>query len=204
MAARTAPARLLADVDGAGAPTFASRALAVLVETAARWPHVARRLLAPLLRERPQLAALLAGAALGRLAGIPEIDKDTLQAIEDALPADRHPDLDRHVVNVTEQGPEELRLPHDSRDPGARYDIVAVNQSRGAGFINRLANCRAGVRDAHPQWVGWTSRSFAQYVIAAENYSAGARAATINTHDQLAQRGKPSRQHVNSWLRDRH
>ena len=93
---------------------------------------------------------------------------------------------------------------HASESDSARYDIVAVNQSRGAGFINRLANCRAGVRDAHPQWVGWTSRSFAQYVIAAENYSAGARAATINTHDQLAQRGKPSRQHVNSWLRDRH
>ena len=33
--------------------------------------------------------------------------------------------LRRHVVNVTEQGPEALRLSYDSADPLARYDVVA-------------------------------------------------------------------------------
>src|SRR5437879_6539085 len=49
-----------------------------------------------------------------------------------------------------------------------------------------------------------TSRSFPQYVIAVENYGPGKSSATVNTCDQLTQRGKPPRPHVNSWLRDGH
>ena len=93
---------------------------------------------------------------------------------------------------------------YSGESDSARDDIVTMDQSRSGGFINRLTNCHGGVGNTHPQRVRRTSRSFAQNVIAAENYGAGARAATINTYDQLTQRGKPSRQHVNSWLRDGH
>ena len=88
----------------------------------------------------------------------------------------------------------------------ARFSVCRLNDENVVKppQIPAITNCRAGVGNAHPQRVRWTSRSFAQNVIAAENYGAGARAATINTYDQLTQRGKPSRQHVNSWLRDGH
>src|SRR2546427_50836 len=96
--------------------------------------------------------------------------------------------------------PENIRMRHRPGTSSARDDVVAVDQSRGTGLISCLTNCCSRVGNAHPQRVRWTSRSFAQYVIAVENYGASARAATINTYDQLTQRGKPSRQHVNSWL----
>jgi hypothetical protein len=35
------------------------------------------------------------------------------------------PDIRRHIINLTEPGPQELRLAHDSDDPQARYDVVA-------------------------------------------------------------------------------
>src|SRR5205807_2509571 len=66
---------------------------------------------------------------------------------------------------------------HSCESDSARDDIVTMDQSRSAGFINRLTNCHAGVGNTHPQRVRWTSRSLAQNVIAAENYSAGTRAA---------------------------
>ena len=37
----------------------------------------------------------------------------------------RGPDLVRHCVNLTTEGPPELRLAHDSSDPRARYDVIA-------------------------------------------------------------------------------
>jgi len=58
---------------------------------------------------------------------------------------DRHPGLERHVVNVTEQGPEELRLPHDSRDPAARYDVVAQMACKKEEFRSVLETMRAGL-----------------------------------------------------------
>src|SRR5579871_3859442 len=38
---------------------------------------------------------------------------------------ERYPSLGRHLVNLVEAGPEELRLAHDSTDPQDRYDVVA-------------------------------------------------------------------------------
>jgi hypothetical protein len=57
--------------------------------------------------------------------------------------AERHPEMGRHVVNLTEPGPEELRLPHDSRDPNDRYDVVAQLACPPAGFHAVLETMRA-------------------------------------------------------------
>ncbi|WBB99576.1 hypothetical protein O7543_05185 [Solwaraspora sp. WMMA2080] len=62
----TAITRLITDTDpdGAGLPPWSAAALTVLVEVAIRWPHVASRLLSPLLRDRPELAVAASGTVL--------------------------------------------------------------------------------------------------------------------------------------------
>ncbi len=65
-----------------------------------------------------------------------------LQAFAPSL-AERHPEIGRHVVNLTEPGPEELRLPHDSPDPNDRYDVVAQLACTPAGFNAAFATMRA-------------------------------------------------------------
>jgi len=42
------------------------------------------------------------------------------------------PDIQRHIINLTEPGPRELRLAHDSDDPQARYDVVSQMWSETA------------------------------------------------------------------------
>jgi hypothetical protein len=55
---------------------------------------------------------------------------------------ERRGELGRHVVNLTEPGPEELRLAHDSLDPEARYDVVAQMSWSGDGFRAALQDIR--------------------------------------------------------------
>ncbi len=74
-------------------PSYARQAVIVLIETAARWEHVARTQLYPLLREQPRLALSAGGAGLVTLAGLPHLDPAVLEAIEPHLP-DHHVDLD--------------------------------------------------------------------------------------------------------------
>ncbi|MFD2357277.1 hypothetical protein ACFSTC_60370 [Nonomuraea ferruginea] len=89
---------LLPDLAGqagqAQVPPWTRPALTMLIETARRWPHVAAMQLYPLLAARPGLMWHAGGAALARLATLPDIEPALLQAIEAHLPADRHIDLD--------------------------------------------------------------------------------------------------------------
>jgi hypothetical protein len=79
---------------GADMPVWAPTTITVLIETARRWPHIASDVLYPLIRQRPELAMSAGGAALTRLAGIPDIDPTVLEPVEALLPTDRHIDLD--------------------------------------------------------------------------------------------------------------
>ncbi|MDG4766159.1 tetratricopeptide repeat protein [Solwaraspora sp. WMMD406] len=74
----------------AGQPVWSAAALTVLVETAIRWPHVARRTLSPMLREYPELAVAAGGTVLTRIAGIDALDISALEAIEPHLPQELH------------------------------------------------------------------------------------------------------------------
>jgi tetratricopeptide (TPR) repeat protein len=82
-------------------PDYTRAALTMLIEAAARWPHLAERVLYPLLTDRPGLAPAAGGAALTRLAGLPGIDPDLLAAIQAHLPDGRHVDLDPAAAAIT-------------------------------------------------------------------------------------------------------
>ncbi|MFV2126604.1 tetratricopeptide repeat protein [Micromonospora sp. LOL_013] len=76
--------------DSAGQPPWSAAALTVLVEAAIRWPHVASRLLSPLLRQRPELAVAAGGTILARIADVDTLDISALEAIEPHLPQELH------------------------------------------------------------------------------------------------------------------
>ena len=92
--AATAAARLLAPAPDGTVPRWTRAGLITLIETAVRWPHIASRLLYPLLAADPPLALTAGGAALTRLAGLVGLDLALLEAIEAHLPSGRHVDLD--------------------------------------------------------------------------------------------------------------
>ena len=99
--AATAAARLLAAAPDGTVPRWTRAGLAILIETAARWPHIASRVLYPLLAADPPLALTAGGAALTRLAGLPGLDLALLEAIEAHLPSGRHVDLDPAAAVIT-------------------------------------------------------------------------------------------------------
>ncbi|WP_405680322.1 tetratricopeptide repeat protein [Streptomyces sp. NBC_00868] len=67
-----------------GGAARAPRALTLLASAADRWPHLAEKVLYPLLRERADLAIDAGSAALVAIAGIPGADRASLSAIEHA------------------------------------------------------------------------------------------------------------------------
>ncbi|QKW12212.1 hypothetical protein [Verrucosispora sp. NA02020] len=80
---------------------WSATAVTVLVETAHRWPHVATDVLYPLVHAHPQQVIAAGGATITRLASIPGIDLDVLQALEPLLPDHRHIDLDIAAAAIT-------------------------------------------------------------------------------------------------------
>ena len=135
--AATLPARLLAIDDDGSAPAYATPAIIVLVEAAARWPHLAENHLYPLLSRHPQLALAAGGATLARLVDIDGIDIAVLEAIERLLPPDRDVDLDPAAAAITRRLTDH-RLDKVS-DPAARARLCA-------GLAWRLCNA-----DLHDQ-----------------------------------------------------
>ncbi|MFY1683635.1 tetratricopeptide repeat protein [Micromonospora sp. WMMD730] len=117
-------------------PPWAAHAVTVLVETARRWDHVATEILYPVLRTHPRLALAAGGTTITRLATIPDVDPDVLDAIDAVLPADRHVDLDIAAAAITT-----ALTPHRlaaTTDPAEHALLHAIH-------ARRLAN--AGLRD---------------------------------------------------------
>ncbi|MBY8871612.1 tetratricopeptide repeat protein [Micromonospora sp. PLK6-60] len=76
------------------------RAVTFLAAGAARWPHVGRAHLHPLLRRRPRLAVEAGNAALILLAEAEEADLDLLERIEELFPDGRDVELDPAMAAV--------------------------------------------------------------------------------------------------------
>ncbi|ROO60049.1 tetratricopeptide repeat protein [Micromonospora sp. Llam0] len=130
-------ARLItgADPDGVGQPPWSAAALGMLVEAAIRWPHVASRLLSPLLRERPELAVAAGGTVLARIADIDTLDIAVLEAIEPHLPQGLHFRLAIAKAAITK------RL--------ASYRLTTADEPTRALLLGTLGNqlSEAGRRD---------------------------------------------------------
>jgi tetratricopeptide (TPR) repeat protein len=75
--------RLLEPNEDGQYPAFAGRALAVVVETARRWPAIAAQQLDPLLHSDPALASCARGSTLVELADV--VSPDVLEAVEARL-----------------------------------------------------------------------------------------------------------------------
>jgi tetratricopeptide (TPR) repeat protein len=83
-------------------PAWAPKMVTTLVETAQRWPHVASELLYPALRRSPELAIRAGGATLARLARLPKVDLEILEAVARHLPDERRSDLDLAAATLSE------------------------------------------------------------------------------------------------------
>ncbi|MFC9327432.1 hypothetical protein [Kitasatospora sp. NPDC057015] len=103
------------------APVWSRHAVTTLIEAAARWPHLARIQLYPLLRDRPALALQAGGAALAALARHPHVDPDLLEAIDRLLP-ERHIELDIAAAVIAERLADR-RLAAAVDDPARRARI---------------------------------------------------------------------------------
>ncbi|WP_433249269.1 hypothetical protein [Actinomadura nitritigenes] len=119
-------------------PPFARQALTMLIETAARWEHVGRDHLYPLLREQPELSLVAGGAALVALAEAPHVDLAVLEAIEPLLPA-HHVDLDAGAAACVERlTAERLAATEDAAERG-RLHLAAGLRQGIAGFAGQAA-----------------------------------------------------------------
>ena len=79
------------------------RTAVFLVAAAARWEHLGRTLVHPLLHARPDLALAGGSATLTALAQTPYVDLELLERVESSFPDDRHLDLDAGIAAVTER-----------------------------------------------------------------------------------------------------
>ncbi|WP_333775382.1 tetratricopeptide repeat protein [Streptomyces sp. IBSBF 3136] len=165
------PARLLgADPD----TPYTRNTLTVLIETAARWDHLAHAELHPLLYSRPELALSAGGAALGRLAELSSTPLDLLEAVDGHLPDHRHPDLDPgiailarrlldHRLSATDDPLQQAILHHDLAVRLTRTGDWTAAVSHGTTALNLLRPLPATVGDATYTQLTRTLRNLAAH-----------------------------------------
>lgn len=115
--------------DGGASLPYAKQALAVMIETAARWEHFATAQLYPLLRGQPELALSAGGAALITLARFPHLDPDMLEALAPHL-SGNDVDLALGAAALTERLAE-YRLadtPPDRAEQAQLHLILGIRQ----------------------------------------------------------------------------
>ncbi|WP_369264992.1 tetratricopeptide repeat protein [Streptomyces sp. R35] len=97
------PAHLLgaATPDPAPPRPWTRDTLTILINTAERWPHIAKTQLYPLLKKHPELALYAGSTALATLAGFDTVDLTVLEAVEARFPDERHTDLDVGIAAIT-------------------------------------------------------------------------------------------------------
>lgn len=132
--------------------------LTVLIETAHRFPHVAKHHLFPLLRRDPKLALAAGAAAVIRLAEMRRIDPEVLAGISEELPSERHIELDNATAVVGERLAELIFA--RTKDPLSRMLVLAELARRQiyAGQLQRalevstqaLEQCALLDADAEP------------------------------------------------------
>ncbi|MGH3841588.1 MAG: tetratricopeptide repeat protein [Pseudonocardiaceae bacterium] len=138
--ATTTAAELLGPGGDGGLPVWAAAAVTVLIETARRWPHIARGQLFPLLRAQPQLAVAAGAAALARLTELPDVDLVVLEAIEALLPSGRKIDRDiAAAVLTTRLTPHRLATTPDPADRARLYSVLGYRLSHAGQRKQALA-----------------------------------------------------------------
>lgn len=110
--------RAMADVERS---PWTRRLVTTLVETAARWPHVVRRELSPLLMRHPDAVIVAGGQAIAALAALEDLDLAVLEAVEARIPDGRHVDLDVGVAVLTERLTTHRLM--DTRDGSMRAEL---------------------------------------------------------------------------------
>ena len=113
-----------------GTAAHAPAVLTVLIETAARWEHVRRDHLVPLLARRPELVLRAEAAALITLAGY--ADLPLLEALTAELP-DRHVELDSGIAALSKKLTDFALVRSDDEATKARlYERLAARLSNVA------------------------------------------------------------------------
>ncbi|MBM0232782.1 tetratricopeptide repeat protein [Micromonospora sp. STR1_7] len=111
--------------------------LTVVIETAHRWPHVAKHHLFPLLRQQPALAVAAGAAAVIRVVELRDIDIGVLAAVARELPTRRHVELDSAAAAVSERLAEMMLA--QTTDRATKMTVLAELGSRlaNAGHLQR-------------------------------------------------------------------
>ncbi|MEV1111254.1 tetratricopeptide repeat protein [Micromonospora sp. NPDC049751] len=128
-------------------PDYRPSAVAILVETARRWPHVAQTQLNPLLLKHPELAIAAGSSTLIRIAETLHVDMTVLEAIEALLPPGRHVGLDvaaaalatrltKHRIAAIDDDGERARL---HARLGWRLANAGLQQEAAASYARAIA-----------------------------------------------------------------
>lgn len=128
--------------------------LTTLVETARRWPHVAERELAPLLRHSPHLALVAGGNTLAAIAELDGVGIDVLEAVERRLPARRDIDLDAGIAVLARRlTAHRLRSVEDPARQAVLHHDLAVRLARAGRYEEAVAEGETAVRLQQPSAV---------------------------------------------------
>jgi len=117
----------------AGQAAWVRPATATLIQTAVRWPHVAR-LLEVILRGQPELAQAAGGAALATLAQIDDLDLGVLELVESRFPADQVLELAPGMAAVTRRLTDRLLPATEDPAERARWQGRLGYRLSGAGL----------------------------------------------------------------------
>ncbi|WP_112267936.1 tetratricopeptide repeat protein [Lentzea terrae] len=133
----------------AEAPTWAPGVLAVLAESAHRYPHLSTEVINPLLTTDPGLLLVAGPAAATRLTELPGLDIAVLEAAEVLLPQARDVHLDVAAAAVARKLTEH-RLATET-DPARRADLhgnLAVRLNKAGQYAEGLAHADLAVTEA--------------------------------------------------------
>ncbi|MGW4689129.1 tetratricopeptide repeat protein [Streptomyces sp. NPDC004244] len=121
--------------------------LAVLIETARRWPHVATGQLYPLLKAHPELALRAGGTALAALAAIETVDLTVLAAVARHFPLGRNADLDLGIAAIAGRlARYRLSTTPDLVTHARIHDVLAVRQAYAGMRAEAVSTAEAALR----------------------------------------------------------
>ncbi|WP_183064308.1 tetratricopeptide repeat protein [Streptomyces sp. gCLA4] len=119
---------------------WAPRALTFLAASAARWPHLRRGHLYPLLRQAPWLAVAAGGPALSTLLALDDIETELLEDIEAKLPKHESAEFDPpRTVLVERLFPQWMATSDDPDRHAAAYESLAFALTGSGRLLEALA-----------------------------------------------------------------